>query len=113
MGTAGAPSGDATKGKTTYSGNQAGCNVCHGANGEGQLGPNITGSTAAGIGTWTYAEFSNQIRTLTKKDGTKNCSTAGMPAYTATDLPDADVADIYAYLMSVKNETPNKGSACP
>ncbi len=116
-GTAGAGTGltgDATKGQAVYSNpDVAACDTCHGPMGQGlaAAGPNISGSMTAGIGAWSQAEFLNVIRTGTKKDGTKVC--ALMLQFTAAEIPDQSVADIYAWLKTVPNETPQRGSYCP
>jgi mono/diheme cytochrome c family protein len=81
------------------------CNTCHGATGAGLLGPNISGSVSAGIGSWTEAQFAVAVRTGINKKGEMLC--ALMPMYPETD---SDLADLYAYLLSQPNDTMTQGS---
>jgi mono/diheme cytochrome c family protein len=102
------PTGNAANGMTLYVARS--CNGCHGASGEGNsTGPNITGSTTAGIGAWTLAEFTRAVRQAIGKDGTMLCSS--MTPYPT--LTDTQVADLFAYLKSQKNDTVQRGMACP
>jgi hypothetical protein len=79
--------------------------------GGGSLGPNITGSMTAGIGSWSEADFTTALRTGTAKSGKKFC--ALMVAYSASALSDVEVKNLYAYLKSVPNDMVNTGSQCP
>lgn len=81
-------SGDAARGKDLFMKN--GCYECHGTVGQGGTGPHIAPRTAP----ITY------IR-----------KPAGMPPYTAKVLPDSDLADIYAYLLSIPAPPSAKGIA--
>ena len=112
---AGAPAalvGDATKGATLYANTILSCNSCHGANGQGELGPNITLSTTAGIGSWTYAQFHDAVRLAKDKDGTKLC--AQMVAFEEKYASEQDIADIYAFLKSKPAvDTVQRGTYCP
>jgi hypothetical protein len=115
--TAGAPAGGATgltgnaaMGMTLYSSATVGCNTCHGPMGEGDQGPNITGSTSAGIGAWTEPQFHDAVRNAKDKTGVKLYFL--MPAVDAATLSDQGIADIYAFLMSKKVETANPGKYC-
>ena len=45
------------------------------------------------------------------KDGAALCTF--MTRYTAAELPDSDVKDIYAFLRTQLSDTPQKGSLCP
>ncbi len=89
----------------------ANCLSCHGTGGVGGIGPNVTFSTTAGIADWSEAELLTLIRTGTDKDGVKTCDS--MTRFSATQLPDAKVSVIYAYLKTLKNDTVNKGNSCP
>ncbi|MBL8921049.1 MAG: cytochrome c [Myxococcaceae bacterium] len=102
------PTGNAANGMTLYVARS--CNGCHGASGEGNsTGPNVTGSTTAGIGTWTLAEFTKALRESIGKDGMKFCTT--MTPY--PNLTDQQVADLFAFLQAQKNDTVQRGMACP
>jgi mono/diheme cytochrome c family protein len=95
-------------GKTLYT---ARCASCHGATGAGGIGPNITGSTTAGIGGWTDAQFLTSLRDGKDDAGEALCST--MPHYTTAQITDAQVADLFAYLKSLSSDTENPGTGCP
>lgn len=71
--------GDAAKGKALFL--KAGCYECHGTVGQGGTGPRIAPRTGS-------------IAYIRKPAGQ-------MPPYTAKVLPDSDVADLLAYLMSI------------
>jgi len=82
------------------------CYTCHGIAGEGLHGPNITFATGAsfgtGIGGWTEQQFHGAVRDGVWKDGTPLCLLmAKVPATGPASASDQDIADIYAYLMSV------------
>ena len=79
-----APRGDAKAGLATFQ--KYGCYSCHGIVGQGTLrdGPRL--NTAIG-----YAAVLQQLRTPRYE----------MPAYTAVQISDQQVADIFAYLASV------------
>ena len=79
-----APRGDAKAGLATFE--KYGCYSCHGILGQGTLrdGPRL--NTAIG-----YAAVLQQLRTPRYE----------MPAYTAVQISDQQVADIFAYLGSV------------
>ena len=80
-----APRGDAKVGLATFQ--KYGCYSCHGIVGQGTLrdGPRLN---ATGIG---YQAVLTQLRTPRYE----------MPAYTAVQISDQQVADIFAYLASV------------
>jgi ubiquinol-cytochrome c reductase cytochrome c subunit len=80
-----APKGDPKAGLTTFE--KYGCYSCHGIVGQGTMrdGPRIN---AAGIG---YAALLAQLRTPRYE----------MPAYTAVQISDQGVADIFAYLANL------------
>jgi mono/diheme cytochrome c family protein len=81
-----APAGDAAKGKALFLKN--GCYECHGTVGQGGTGPRIAPRTAS-------------LAYIRKPAG-------GMPPYTPKVLPDSDVADLLAYLMSIPAPPPAK-----
>jgi mono/diheme cytochrome c family protein len=75
--------GDATRGQQVWE--QANCKNCHGAQGEGgYAGPR------AGDGK-TAAEWIAQVRT----------PRANMPAYSAAQISDQDIADLNAYMQTL------------
>lgn len=84
-----APAGDAAKGKELYM--KDGCYECHGTVGEGGTGPHIAPRTAS-------------LAYVRKPAGQ-------MPPYTAKVLPDADLADILAYLMTISAPPAEKSIA--
>jgi hypothetical protein len=106
-GSAGGPAGDPIQGKTVY----AQCTACHAETAAGGLGPNITGSVAAGIGSWSEAEFTRAIREGYDRSGMKLCVL--MSVYPATSMSDVQLRDLYAYLLTLSNDTINRGSGCP
>ena len=73
------PGGDAAKGKILYV--KDGCYECHGTVGQGGTGPRIAPRTGS-------------IAYIRKPAGQ-------MPPYTAKVLPDSDVADLLAYLLTI------------
>ena len=81
----GAKSGNAARGKQLYM--ATGCYQCHGTTGEGggNAGPRLAPQPIP------LEALRVQLRH----------PRARMPVYTAVVMPDADVADIYAYLQSV------------
>lgn len=95
-------------GKTLYA---ARCTSCHGSTGAGGIGPNITGSTTAGIGAWTDAQFADSLRLGKNAAGETLCQT--MPRYTAAQLTDAQVADLFTHLKTLSSDTANPGTGCP
>lgn len=102
------PAGNVSNGMTLFTARS--CNGCHGTAGEGNaVGPNITGSTTAGIGNWTLAEFTKAVRDAIGRDGVKFCTT--MTPYPT--LSDQQVADLFAFLKAQKNDTVQRGQACP
>lgn len=79
------PKGDAKAGLAAYQ--KLGCYSCHGIVGQGTLrdGPRLN---AAALG---YPALLAQLRTPRYE----------MPAYTASQISDSGVADIYAYLLAI------------
>ncbi len=82
---AGAPAGNAERGKATYL--RVGCWECHGYDGQsgGGTGPKL------GPPPMPFPAFVNQLRSPRN----------AMPPYTAKVLPDSDVADIYAFVQTL------------
>ena len=83
------PAGDAAKGQALYLKN--GCYECHGTVAQGGTGPRIAPRT----GSLAYVR---------KPAGQ-------MPPYTAKAMPDADLADVLAYLMTIPAPPPAKSIA--
>jgi mono/diheme cytochrome c family protein len=107
-GGAGGPAGDPVQGKTVYT---SSCSLCHGTDAVGASGPNITGSMTAGIGAWSEAEFNRAIREAKDRTGQALCFF--MVPTPATTISDVQLKDLRAYLLSLSNDTPNRGSSCP
>ncbi|HMI97285.1 MAG TPA: c-type cytochrome [Micropepsaceae bacterium] len=82
-----APRGDAAKGKQLFTTN--GCSYCHGTVGQGG-GGRTGGLRIANMGLG-FPAFLNQLRQPANE----------MPPYVASALPDAAVADIFAYIASL------------
>ncbi|MBI2819942.1 MAG: cytochrome c [Acidobacteria bacterium] len=77
------PAGNAQNGKKVYI--DIGCWQCHGYSGQGGAGPKIAPDPSP------YQSFSRYTR---KPSGS-------MPPYTAKVLPDSNLADIYAFLLTI------------
>jgi len=75
--------GDATRGKQLYL--ATGCYQCHGTRGAGGAGPRLA------PGAIPIEAYKLQLRRPRVR----------MPVYTSVVMPDADVADIYAYLLTI------------
>jgi LPXTG-motif cell wall-anchored protein len=75
--------GDPVKGKAAWA--AANCKACHGANGEGKFA-----GVRAGDGK-TVADWIKQVRT----------PRANMPAYSAAQLSDAVITDMWAYMQTL------------
>jgi mono/diheme cytochrome c family protein len=105
---------DAAVGRGKYLFDAAGCGSCHGgdqANAlpSGGLGldtpfglfyvPNITPDKQHGIGTWSPAEFRTALRSGIGQHGEYLFPV--FPYTSFTNLADADIDDLYAYLMSL------------
>jgi len=88
--------GNAQNGKKLFMSD--GCYECHGRMGQGAA---QTGAARIGPPQLSFEGFQSYVR------GPKN----QMPPYTAKALPDADLADIYAYLKSIP--MPPKGKDIP
>jgi mono/diheme cytochrome c family protein len=81
-----APAGSVERGHGIYI--QQMCHNCHGTVGQGGgvAGPKIAPQPLA------WVAFARQVRTPRQ----------AMPPYTAKNLPDQDLADVYAYVLSIK-----------
>jgi len=102
--------GDAAKGATVY--NNLVCGSCHGSDAKGFSGPNITASVTAGIGSWTYQQFHDALRTNRDKDGRQLC--VFMSTYAESDISEPSMVDLWAYLRSLPvSDVVNKGTSCP
>lgn len=76
--------GDPARGSTLY--RTQGCGVCHGAQGEGGVGPKLKGKS------WTFTQFLNRLRS----------GLGAMPAFDESRLTDSDTKDIWAFLTELK-----------
>ncbi len=76
-----------------FAGNCAGC---HGANGQGNIGPSLV--KADGPGSWTLAQFTTTLRE--GKTPERQLSTT-MPRYTEAQISDAQIADLQAYIKTL------------
>lgn len=83
VGLAADPSGNATRGKEIYL--ATGCYQCHGTQGAGGAGPRLAPSPLP------IEAFKLQLRHPRIR----------MPVYTNVVMSDADIADIYAYLLTI------------
>ena len=79
--------GDVARGKALYMTNM--CYTCHGTAGQG--GDRGSGPRIA-YDVWPWEGFVQQVRRPREQ----------MPRYAAQHLPDGDLADIYAYVSSMK-----------
>lgn len=82
-----APSGDAARGQAAWMKNM--CHTCHGTVGQG--GDRGSGPRVA-YDLWPWEGFVQQVRRPRES----------MPRYPATFTSDQDLADIYAYLATMK-----------
>ena len=78
-----APKGDAANGKKIFA--SYGCYQCHGYEGQGGVGARLAPKPLA------YQAFTKYLRHPTRD----------MPPYTEKVVKDQEVADIYAYLLSI------------
>jgi mono/diheme cytochrome c family protein len=81
-----APAGSAERGRGIYIHQM--CHNCHGTVGQGGgvAGPKIAPNPFA------WADFARQVRTPRQ----------AMPPYSAKNLPEQDLADVYAYILSIR-----------
>lgn len=85
--------GDQGAGQTLFAANCAGC---HGTNGQGVVGPSLV--KADGPKAWTEPEFLAVIRQGKTPQRVLN---ATMPRFSETQLSDAEVLNIHAYIKSL------------
>jgi len=88
------PAGSAERGKAAFMKYQ--CYTCHGTLGQGGergAGPKLAPNP------FPWAGFAHQVR-APRQD---------MPAYRTQQLPDQDLADIYAYVLTLKPQRDAKG----
>lgn len=90
-----APAGNAQNGKTVYM--KIGCWTCHGTVGQG-------GAAVRIVPPLPVTAFTNYVR----KGGPNHSVFGGMPAYSSNAIPDAELADIRAYLASLPAPPPAK-----
>ena len=86
------------------------CAQCHGAAAAGDIGPNISGSTRAGIGGWTREQFFKAVRGGVDDEGQQLC--AQMPHFSESALSDEQLASIHDYLLTVVNDREVTASGC-
>ncbi len=85
--------GDSSTGQELYAGNCAGC---HGADGGGGVGANL--KLADGPKSWTQQQFHTVLREGKLPDG-KELNNI-MPRFSDSQLTDADIANIFAYVKT-------------
>jgi mono/diheme cytochrome c family protein len=107
----GSNSSDSSTGETGASLFTSQCATCHASQGQGDLGPNITGSTTAGIGSWTSAQFATAVRTGIDDEGESLCS--GMTRFSTSALSDTQLTKIHDYLLTQVNDTEHEATGCP
>ena len=73
------------------------CSVCHGANGKGGIGANLT--TPDGPKFWTDAQFMLALRQGQAPNQVLN---ATMPRFSPQQLSDAQIVNIHAYVKSLE-----------
>lgn len=110
----------AARGKYLF--DAADCGGCHGGDQKGAApvggqalqtpfgtfyAPNITPDKAHGIGAWSEADFRRALRDGVAPEGKQLFPVFPFPSF--TNLSDADIGDLYAYLMSIAPAAqPNK-----
>lgn len=77
-----APAGNVAQGKDAFT---TSCSLCHGEQAEGAMGPQIAGTS------FSFSDFANRVRT----------GKGAMPPFDSATVPDAQIANIYAYLKSL------------
>ena len=86
------------------------CARCHGATAAGDIGPNISGSTSAGIGGWTREQFRKAVRAGVDDEGQQLCEQ--MPHFSESALSEEQLAGIHDYLLTVVNDRESAPSGC-
>ncbi|MCY1703275.1 c-type cytochrome [Deinococcus sp. SL84] len=87
-----AAQGDAAASQTLFAGT---CGGCHGAQGQGALGPAMT----ANANQWDLAGFTQTLREGKTPDGRELAPT--MPRFSEGQLSDQDIANIHAWVQSL------------
>lgn len=85
--------GDASAGQELYVSN---CSGCHGTDGGGGIGPSL--KLADGPKSWTVTQFNTVLREGKLPNGEE--LGAVMPRFAETQLTDADIANIFAYVKT-------------
>lgn len=86
-----------------------GCATCHQASFSGfTVFPNITPDKTTGIGNWTDEQIALAIRMGVDRDGATMC-----PTMLRYDLPDAEMADVIAFLRGIPAVANKVASVCP
>ncbi|WP_221090183.1 c-type cytochrome [Deinococcus aquaedulcis] len=85
--------GNVEAGRTIYSAN---CAACHGAQGEGALGPSLVNEE--GVQSWSVAQFTATLRE--GRTPTRQLSQA-MPRFSEEQISDPQVADLLAYIKTL------------
>ena len=88
-----APSANPTNGKAVFL--KAGCDACHGSMGQGGPGGRIAPMALQ------QPIFTNYVRNGKFNPGA-NRNWSGMPPFSTKFISDSELADIYAYLASIK-----------
>ncbi|GGR46996.1 c-type cytochrome [Deinococcus seoulensis] len=88
------PQGDVAAGEKLYA--SSNCAACHGANGQGQIGPSLVG--ADGPKNWTLAQFTTALREGKTPDRELG---AVMPRFNETQLTDSDIANMQAFIKTL------------
>lgn len=86
--------GDASAGEKTYA--AVGCAGCHGANGQGVVGPSLV--AANGPKDWTLAQFTTALR---EGKAPEKGLAATMPRFSDAQLTDSDIANVQAYIKTL------------
>ncbi|MHA0041376.1 c-type cytochrome [Deinococcus sp. PEB2-63] len=85
--------GDAVAGEKSYA---VSCAGCHGANGQGVVGPSLV--AANGPKDWTLAQFTTALR---EGKAPEKELAATMPRFSDAQLTDSDIANVQAYIKTL------------
>ncbi|MXV20094.1 c-type cytochrome [Deinococcus xianganensis] len=85
--------GDAVAGEKSYA---VSCAGCHGANGQGVVGPSLV--AANGPKDWTLAQFTTSLR---EGRTPERELAATMPRFSDAQLTDSDIANVQAYIKTL------------
>ena len=105
------PPGDRFAGEQIFRSPMVACSSCHGEKAAGLFAPNITRSTTAGIGAWSYREFYDAVRFSQGRNGRMLC--IFMVPFDSSVVSEQGIADIYAFLGTTLSDVPNRGTYCP